>query len=260
MSLCSCLAFCTSCHDGRIVSYRIVCRVPYGLAAHVGHMLIRDALIVYPWDLDVEAAKTTTEHYEQILTSNWQTVRVKLPPPGTDIGWRVEVRPLENQLTDFEAAAFATFIMLLSDVIKVKKPNFYMPMSLVDENMLTARKRQAVRQEVFHFRNVWMTNGDDEAAEDEAPPLDDSVSARSLEDIFLGRTPEEKGLLDVVRDYALNEYECADHVRALIRLELQFLEDRLRGPMPYDGHVDSVFCARPCRLCWGLGHYTTHGA
>lgn len=59
---------------------------------------------------------------------------------------------MEVQLTDFENAAFATFIVLLSRTILSLKLNFLIPISKVEENMENAIKRNAVCQEKFHFR------------------------------------------------------------------------------------------------------------
>lgn len=59
--------------------------------------------------------KTTTEHFETIQSSNWMNMRFKPPPPDApNIGWRVEFRPTEVQLTDFENAAYCAFIVLLT--------------------------------------------------------------------------------------------------------------------------------------------------
>jgi glutamate--cysteine ligase catalytic subunit len=33
-----------------------------------------------------------TDHFENIQSTNWQTVRFKPPPYGAPIGWRVEFR------------------------------------------------------------------------------------------------------------------------------------------------------------------------
>ena len=44
----------------------------------------------------------------------WQTMRFKPPPPHSKIGWRVEFRPCELQVTDFENAAICCFIVLLT--------------------------------------------------------------------------------------------------------------------------------------------------
>ncbi len=35
---------------------------------------------------------TATDHFENIQSTNWQTVRWKPPPPQSNIGWRVEFR------------------------------------------------------------------------------------------------------------------------------------------------------------------------
>ena len=32
------------------------------------------------------------DHFENIQSTNWQTMRFKPPPPGDKIGWRVEFR------------------------------------------------------------------------------------------------------------------------------------------------------------------------
>lgn len=79
-------------------------------------------------------------------------MRFKPPPPESSIGWRVEFRPLELQLTEFENAAFATFILLLSRTILKFNMNLLIPISKVDENMHTAIKRDAAREGMFYFR------------------------------------------------------------------------------------------------------------
>jgi glutamate--cysteine ligase catalytic subunit len=59
-------------------------------------------------------------------------MRFKPPPPNADIGWRVEFRSMEIQLTDFENAAFAIFIVLLTRAMLSFNLNFYIPMSKVN--------------------------------------------------------------------------------------------------------------------------------
>jgi glutamate--cysteine ligase catalytic subunit len=56
-------------------------------------------------------------------------LRFKPPPPDSPIGWRVEFRSMEVQMTDFENAAFAVFIVLLSRAIMSMGINFYIPIS-----------------------------------------------------------------------------------------------------------------------------------
>lgn len=94
----------------------------------------------------------SSDHFENIQSTNWQTMRFKPPPPGNDsIGWRVEFRPMEVQPTDFENAAFSVFIVLLTRIILTYDLNFYMPISLVDENMHSAHRRDSLRTQLFHF-------------------------------------------------------------------------------------------------------------
>jgi glutamate--cysteine ligase catalytic subunit len=98
------------------------------------------------------ADSENTDHFENIQSTNWQTVRWKPPPPNSDIGWRVEFRSMEAQLTDFENAAYTILTVLLSRVLLYFRLNLYIPLSKVDENMATAHKRNAVIEQKFWFR------------------------------------------------------------------------------------------------------------
>ena len=69
--------------------------------------------------------------FQNIQSTNWQSMRFKPPPPNSPIGWRVEFRPLEVQLTEFENAAFVVFVVLLTRAILSFKLNFYIPISKV---------------------------------------------------------------------------------------------------------------------------------
>lgn len=79
-------------------------------------------------------------------------MRFKPPPPNSSIGWRVEFRPCEVQITDFENAAIVCFTVLLTRVILSYKLNLLIPISKVDQNMAKAQKRDAVKAERFWFR------------------------------------------------------------------------------------------------------------
>eukprot|EP00812_Abedinium_dasypus_P011649 NODE_51_length_2387_cov_309.810892.p1 GENE.NODE_51_length_2387_cov_309.810892~~NODE_51_length_2387_cov_309.810892.p1 ORF type:complete len:753 (+),score=153.23 NODE_51_length_2387_cov_309.810892:90-2261(+) len=121
------------------------------MARHVASMYVRDPLVVYRELLEQDHT-TTNDHFENIQSTNWNSVRFKLPPPGSSIGWRVEFRTMELQLTDFENAAFSVFVVLLSRIIIVFNLNFYIPMSRNDANMETAHVTDAVVAEKFYFR------------------------------------------------------------------------------------------------------------
>jgi glutamate--cysteine ligase catalytic subunit len=80
-------------------------------------------------------------------------MRFKPPTPNSKIGWRVEFRSMDIQLTDHENAVYSIFIVLLAKTIAYFDLNLYIPISKVDENMARCQKRDAVLQENFWFRH-----------------------------------------------------------------------------------------------------------
>ena len=123
------------------------------LAKHIAHLFIRDPLVIFSETIDQDDS-TSSDHFEVCLPShlsdqhlhdllfqnlqstNWQTLRFKPPPPGSPIGWRVEFRSMEVQITDFENAAFAVFVVLLSRAIMSFNLNTYLPISKVCQNSI----------------------------------------------------------------------------------------------------------------------------
>jgi len=66
---------------------------------------------------------------------------------------------MEIQMTDFENAAFAVFIVLLTRAVLSQNLNFYIPISKVDENMQRAQHRDALQIEKFYFRkDIFLPN------------------------------------------------------------------------------------------------------
>ncbi|XP_026473928.1 glutamate--cysteine ligase-like [Ctenocephalides felis] len=121
------------------------------LAQHIAHLFIRDSVSLF-YEKIHQNDEEDTDHFENIQSTNWQTMRFKPPPPNSSIGWRVEFRPCEIQLTDFENAALVCFVVLLTRVILSYQLNFIIPISKVDENMQKAQRRNACREQTFWFR------------------------------------------------------------------------------------------------------------
>ena len=66
---------------------------------------------------------------------------------------------MEVQMTDFENAAFAVFVVLLTRAVLSLNLNFYLPISKVDENMQRAQHRDALQSEKFYFRkDIFLPN------------------------------------------------------------------------------------------------------
>ncbi|CCH62574.1 hypothetical protein TBLA_0H02900 [Henningerozyma blattae CBS 6284] len=135
----------------------------YDLAKHFSHLFIRDPLVIFEELIDQDNSHSTN-HFENIQSTNWQTLRFKPPllpesdnessnvnPPG----WRVEFRPMEVQLTDFENAAFSTFLYLIVDSILSCNisMNPYLKMSKVWKNMEIAHLRNAATNSKFYWKN-----------------------------------------------------------------------------------------------------------
>lgn len=108
------------------------------LAKHIAHLFIRDPLVVFSERVDQDD-ETSMDHFENIQSTNWQTMRFKPPPVDSPIGWRVEFRSMEVQLTDFENAAYSVFIVLLTRAILSFNLNFYMPISKVCTHVHSTR-------------------------------------------------------------------------------------------------------------------------
>jgi len=126
--------------------------VDEALAMHVASLFNRDPLVVFEGSVSEVDDDESTEHFDSLQSTNWNSMRWKPPPRGSDTGWRVEFRTMENQLTDFENAAFSTFLVLLSRAILTFDLLFYLPISAVDENFQRARERDAVLNQKFHWR------------------------------------------------------------------------------------------------------------
>jgi glutamate--cysteine ligase catalytic subunit len=121
------------------------------LATHFAHLFIRDPIVVFAEDLE-KLDLSSTDHFENLQSTNWQHMRFKPPPPDKDIGWRVEFRSMEVQITDFENAAFTIFLVLITRAILSFDLDFYIPIARTTDNMETAHARNAVLDRKFYFR------------------------------------------------------------------------------------------------------------
>lgn len=95
------------------------------IARHVGFLFSRDPLVIYSHKIDSVNDLIASDHFENLQSTNWNSVRFKPPPPSVDgvngnpkIGWRVEFRTPELQLTDFENSAVAGVLLLFVDALR----------------------------------------------------------------------------------------------------------------------------------------------
>lgn len=80
-------------------------------------------------------------------------MRFKNPPSAdSSIGWRVEFRPIDVQLTDYENAALTVATGMLVNMLNEFKLDFLLPISKVDENMDRAHECDAIINKKFWWR------------------------------------------------------------------------------------------------------------
>ena len=74
-------------------------------------------------------------HVETINSSNWNSLRLKLPRSSdNDTCFKIEVRPCDLQLTLYENTSMITFILAIYGFIMRYDVNFIITISMVDEN------------------------------------------------------------------------------------------------------------------------------
>ncbi|XP_077468568.1 glutamate--cysteine ligase catalytic subunit isoform X2 [Stigmatopora argus] len=219
-----------------IDSYLSICGIDKMLAQHIAHLFIRDPLCTYEEKLHQDD-ENESDHFENIQSTNWQTMRFKPPPPKSDIGWRVEFRPMEVQLTDFENAAYVVFVVLLTRVILSYKLDFLIPLSKVDENLKVGQKRNAVQEGMFYFRkDIFkgcnpVLDGTSSAQNGcETDGANEEYTLMSIDTIINGKEGVFQGLIPILNCY-LENMEVDVDTRCTILNYLKLIKKRASGEL-----------------------------
>ena len=216
------------------------------LATHFAHLFIRDPIVIFAEDLK-ELDLNKTDHFENLQSTNWQHMRFKPPPPDKDTGWRVEFRPMEIQITDFENAAFSIFIVLITRAILSFDLNFYIPIPLTTANMETAHARNAVLDQKFHFRKEPLpprpakvngasgtTTPTHQPSRPPTPtgPVEDEHSLMTIDEIINGQSGKNcfPGLIPLVESY-LNSVNVDVETRCELARYLDLIGKRASGEL-----------------------------
>ena len=218
------------------------------LATHFAHLFIRDPIVIFNEDLKA-LDLNKTDHFENLQSTNWQHMRFKPPPHDVDTGWRVEFRPMEIQITDFENAAFSIFIFLITRAILSFDLNFYIPIPCTTQNMETAHARDAVLNKKFYFRNDPLPhrperrNGVDSGTATPSPafrsptptgPVEDEYSLMTINEIVNGQSSDNRstgsfpGLIPLVELY-LSSLNVDVETRCALARYLDLISNRASG-------------------------------
>lgn len=223
------------------------------LATHFAHLFIRDPIVIFAEDLE-ELDLNKTDHFENLQSTNWQHIRFKPPPADNDIGWRVEFRPMEVQLTDLENAAFSVFMVLITRAILSFDLNFYIPIPRTTENMETAHARNAVLDKKFYFRkdpfqhrfarsnqrSKYADHSNSSAYDSETsshssaptlPPVESEYELMSIAEIINGSATDGfPGLIPLVESY-LNSVNVDVETRCALAKYLELIRRRADGTL-----------------------------
>jgi len=211
------------------------------LARHIAHLFIRDPLVIFSETLD-PLDDDTMEHFENLQSTNWQSVRFKPPPSSSsDIGWRVEFRTLEVQITDFENAAYSIFVILLIRAILTFNVNFYIPLSKVDENMRRAQRRDAAGSSLFYFRTQIESDSNQSskalleqlgtAPSVQVDGLEPEFEEMTMNEIMHGKQSSQyPGLMHLVMSY-VDKVDANEKVKKRIKKYLDFISGRASGQL-----------------------------
>lgn len=187
-------------------------------------------------DLDCNKVKDDSNedmsHFEALQGCYWPNVKLKAPSadPEAKLGWRVEFRPCELQFTDFENAAFATFVVLLVRAALSRNLSFLVPISEVDADFEAAHERDAVRACDFAFRqNV-------------AEPKERPTCRRMSSNEIINGSERFPGLASVVEEY-LDESNVLTEVRITLDRYVSFLRKRASGEIRTNAAVIRQFVA-----------------
>lgn len=192
------------------------------LAQHIAHLFVRDPLFLFNEKIHQDDEEEI-DHFENIQTTNYRSLRFKPPSiDSDDIGWRVEFRPCEVQLTDFENAAIACFIALLTRVILSYRLNFLIPISKIDENMQKAQERNALCAQQFWFRkNIMESNIIGNV--NEHPSMENEYELMTIDEII-------SNLMPLINSYVL-AMNPNIHTYQKIQQYLTFVQERASGKL-----------------------------
>ena len=174
------------------------------LATHFCNLCVRDPLVIFEKKINIKDKNDMT-HFENINSSNWNSLRFKLPRPAdNDSSYKIEVRTSDLQLTPFENTSIIHLIIYLYKIIILNKCNFIIPITKIDENYENGYQKDAINTKKFWWRincfDTSINNINDENfnyLEDEQ----NNIKLLTINEIFNGaKEYNYPGLLNFIRD------------------------------------------------------------
>ncbi|EFO61007.1 Glutamate-cysteine ligase [Giardia lamblia P15] len=127
--------------------------------AYVQSVTSHFPLVILKDSLAFHDESASSDCWDQVHSLVWPSCRWKVPPmdsPKECTGWRTEIRCMEMQFSIAENLAYSVFVFLLSNAIRDMGLLFYIPQSFILQDMSSAEKRDAVTNELFWVRDVFL--------------------------------------------------------------------------------------------------------
>jgi glutamate--cysteine ligase catalytic subunit len=199
--------------------------------------LVRDPLVIFDKKINITDEQDMS-HFETINSSNWNSLRFKLPRPADhDFSYKIEVRTCDLQITPYENITMIHLVMILYHIIIKNLYNFVIPITKVDENFEKAYKIDGINTEKFWWRvncfdknsinNLNSTDTNFNYEEDAKK----NIKLLSINEIFNGcKEYNYPGILNVIRKDILNDVTDKNKQNELIKF-VDFFERKTKGEL-----------------------------
>ena len=205
--------------------------ISQNLATHFCNLLVRDPLVIFDKKINISDENDMT-HFENINSSNWNSLRFKLPRPSDkDFSYKIEIRTCDLQLTPFENTSIIHFIVNLYNIILKKNCNFIIPITKVDENYEKGYLNDAINTQKFWWRincfeSININDDKFNYKEDE----EKNIKLLSIDEILNGaKEYNYPGLINVIKDEIKNNLDYNDIVKNEMLKFVNYIERKAKG-------------------------------
>ena len=205
--------------------------ISQNLATHFCNLLVRDPLVIFDKKINISDENDMT-HFENINSSNWNSLRFKLPRPSDkDFSYKIEIRTCDLQLTPFENTSIIHFIVNLYNIILKKNCNFIIPITKVDENYEKGYLNDAINTQKFWWRincfeSININDDKFNYKEDE----EKNIKLLSIDEILNGaKEYNYPGLINVIKDEIKKNLDYNDKVKNEMLKFVNYIERKAKG-------------------------------
>ena len=205
--------------------------ISQNLATHFCNLLVRDPLVIFDKKINISDENDMT-HFENINSSNWNSLRFKLPRPSDkDFSYKIEIRTCDLQLTPFENTSIIHFIVNLYNIILKKNCNFIIPITKVDENYEKGYLNDAINTQKFWWRincfeSININDDKFNYKEDE----EKNIKLLSIDEILNGaKEYNYPGIINVIKDEIKNNLDYNDKVKNEMLKFVNYIERKAKG-------------------------------